>query len=382
MTVPRGSVLGVFGGGQLGRMFAQAAGQLGYPVHVYDPDPRAPAAAVSAQHTRAPYEDLESVRHFASAVEAVTYEFENIPPKSLDAISNAVPVRPDPHILFVTRNRLREKGFLKERGIPVTPFAPAHTPDEARAVMTASRGGVILKTTEWGYDGKGQVSVPNAPNADALPAAWDTLGRPQEVIVEQRIDLAAECSVLIARDAAGRHVLYGPFHNTHRNHILDTVTWTADEDTPLARRAREMGSTVADAFDLVGLLCVELFVARDGAVMVNEIAPRPHNSGHLTIEACSVSQFAQQALLTADHAAQPWSPIAPAAAMANLLGDLWADAEPDWSVLNDLPDVTLHLYGKAEARPGRKMGHLTALANTADEARERVLRARTRLAEK
>ncbi len=390
--LPFGSVLGVFGGGQLGLMFVEAAQALGYRVHVFAPEQDPPAARMAAHHTCAPYEDEQAVHKFAEAVDAVTYEFENIPPETLRMVAEHLPVRPHPDILAVTRNRLREKGFLKERGIPVTPFAAARSLDEAHSLLEGEasafaqalrrdepaepRTGFILKTTELGYDGKGQVSV---PNAGALPAAWDALGHPAEVIVEQRIVLASECSVLIARDAAGQNVLYGPFHNEHRHHILDITTWTADEDAEGARRAREIGLAVAEALDLIGLICVELFVAREGAVMVNEIAPRPHNSGHLTIEACSVSQFAQQALLAAGHGARQWTAKAPAAAMANLLGDLWVNGEPDWSTLDNLPDVTLHLYGKKEARPGRKMGHLTALAETADAARERMLTARRRL---
>ena len=421
-ALPRGSVLGVFGGGQLGLMFAEAAQALGYRVHVYAPESDPPASRVAAQHTCAPYEDVDAARRFAHTVGAVTYEFENIPPETIRAIDGIVPVRPAPRILAITRNRLREKEFLQERGLPVTPFAAARTLEETRSLLEggpmrrrslqgevsrsstlqspltrpvegeATAGaqalrrdkpaepapptGFILKTTELGYDGKGQVPV---PNADVLSAAWDTLGNPHEIIVEERIDLAGECSVIIARDTSGRYMLYGPFHNEHRNHILDITTWTAEQDSEIARRSREIGLAVAEAFDLVGMICVELFIARDDAIMVNEIAPRPHNSGHLTIEACSVSQFAQQALLTAGHPATPWEPKAPAAAMANLLGDLWANGEPNWSTVQDVPDVTLHLYGKKGARAGRKMGHLTALADTAEHAREQVLDARARL---
>ncbi len=424
MPLPSGSVLGVFGGGQLGLMFAEAAQTLGYRVHVYAPESDPPAARVAAQHTRAAYEDLDAVRRFSETLNAATYEFENVPPEILRVVGQSVPVRPVPRILAITRNRLKEKGFLKDHGIPVTPFAAARTLEEARSLLEGGAvrrrylqeevsrsstlqppltcpveseasafaqalrrdkpaephapSGYILKTTELGYDGKGQVPV---PDACALPAAWKTLGNPDEVIVEARIDLASECSVIIARDGAGRSVLYGPFHNEHRNHILDITTWTDEEDSDIARRSRAIGLAVADAFDLVGMICVELFIARDGSIMVNEIAPRPHNSGHLTIEACSVSQFAQQALLTAGHPVAIWTPNASAAAMANLLGDLWSEGEPDWSALDGMPDITLHLYGKKEACPGRKMGHLTALGDTAKAAREHVLRARRRLAE-
>lgn len=381
LTATSGSVLGVFGGGQLGRMFAQAANRLGYRVHVFAPDSDPPAAQVAAQHTCAAYEDLDAVCQFAHSVRAVTYEFENIPPDTVRAAAEIVSVRPDPAILAITRNRLKEKGFLHEHGIPVTPFARAVSLGQARDIIQSwkiNAGlGVVLKTTELGYDGKGQVPV---PTADALPSAWESLGNPHEVIVEQKIDLAEECSMLVARDSTGRTEFYGPFYNSHRNHILDITTWTAEDSSAVAVDARAISRATAEAFDLQGMMCIEYFIARDGAIMVNEIAPRPHNSGHLTIEACTVSQFAQQTLLTAGQPAAPPEPRVPAAAMANLLGNLWANGEPNWSALNNANDVTLHLYGKKEARPGRKMGHLTALAATAAEAKEKVHRARATIA--
>ncbi len=361
-------------------MFAQAADRLGYRVLVFAPERHPPAAQVAEQHTRAAYEDLDAVRQFARTVHAVTYEFENIPPDTVQAVAEIVPVRPDPRILAITRNRLKEKGFLREHGIPVTPFARAGSVEEVRDITQSwdneSGLGVILKTTELGYDGKGQVPV---PAADALPSAWESLGHPREVIVEQKIDLADECSMLVARDATGKTEFYGPFYNTHRNHILDLTTWTADDSSAVAADAHAISHAIAEAFDLHGMICIEYFIARDGAIMVNEIAPRPHNSGHLTIEACAVSQFAQQTLLTAGQPVAEPKPRVPAAAMANLLGDLWTNGEPNWAALKDMSDITLHLYGKKEARPGRKMGHLTALAATAAEAKEKVHRARALL---
>jgi len=368
-----GATLGVVGGGQLGRMFALAAARLGYRVHVLAPEADPPAAQVAAAHTRAAYDDGRAVERFAAAVGAVTYEFENIPPQTLRAIAACRPVRPSPEILEIARHRRKEKTFLRDRGIPVTPFLPAAKPADLPAAARALGGVAVLKTSEWGYDGKGQTVF----RADDDPeAAWAALGRPDECIVERRIELAGEFSVIVARDAAGGVVFYGPFHNEHRNHILDVTVWEAEPKEAAARPAREIGGAVADAFGLVGLICVECFVAANGEIMVNEIAPRPHNSGHLTIEACSIGQFEQQARVTAGLAAVPPVPRAPAAAMANLLGDLWAGGEPDWSaVLND-PAIALHLYGKREARPGRKMGHLTALADTRAAARARVVAAR------
>jgi 5-(carboxyamino)imidazole ribonucleotide synthase len=372
-----GATLGVFGGGQLGRMFAQAAARLGYRVHVFAPESDPPAAQSAAHHTRAAYDDLDAVRAFARGVDAVTYEFENVPETTMAAVAESVPVRPDPAVLATARHRIKEKSFLRDHGIPVTPFLKVTAPVDLPGAACDLGGPVVLKTTELGYDGKGQMTY--SPD-DEPGAAWRALGDPAELIVEQRIDLAGECSVLVARDTGGGTVYYGPFHNVHRRHILDVTTWSADDDSPVAQAARRIGQQTAEALELTGLLCIECFIARDGAVLVNELAPRPHNSGHLTIEACSISQFEQQARLTAGQRAVAPAPRAPAAAMANLLGDGWERGEPDWeSVLND-PAVTLHLYGKTEPRVGRKMGHLTALADTPEAARERVVAARRRWA--
>lgn len=374
--LPPNATLGVFGGGQLGRMFAQAAARLGYRVAVFAPDDQPPAALVAARHVQAEYADLTAVERFASEVDAVTYEFENVPAATVEAAAARVPVRPSPAILAITRNRVCEKSFLQDHAIPVTPFARVTTSDELAAAVERLGGEAIVKTTELGYDGKGQCAV---GAQDDPRAAWQALGRPAELIVEQRISLADECSLLIARDATGQTVVYGPFRNTHANHILDVTTWEAEDTQPWGPAAHAIGQQVADALQLEGLCCVECFVATNGQVMVNEIAPRPHNSGHLTIEACSISQFEQQARLTAGGPAIAPVARAPAAAMANLLGDGWSGGEPDWQRVWQDGAVTLHLYGKSEARPGRKMGHLTALAPTADKARQRVLAARKAL---
>ncbi len=374
--LPPNATLGVFGGGQLGRMFAQAAARLGYRVTVFAPDDQPPAALVAARHVQAEYNDLDAVARFANAVDAITYEFENVPAATVLAAAEQVPVRPHPAILAITRNRIREKSFLQDHAIPVTPFARVTTSDELAAAVVRWGGQAIVKTTELGYDGKGQCGV---DAQDDPGTVWQALGRPAELIVEQRITLADECSLLIARDAAGHTVVYGPFRNTHANHILDITTWEADDTQSWGPAAHAIGQQVADALQLEGLCCVECFVATDGQVMVNEIAPRPHNSGHLTIEACSISQFEQQARLTAGGPAIAPAARAPAAAMANLLGDGWCHGEPDWQRIWQDGAVTLHLYGKTEARTGRKMGHLTALAPTAAAARQRVVAARQAL---
>lgn len=375
VPLPPGSTLGLFGGGQLGRMFAQAAARMGYHVHVFAPELDAPAAEVARSHTRASYDDLDAVHTFARSVQAVTYEFENVPATAAAALADQVPVRPQPEVLAITRHRLTEKSFLQKHGLPVTPFAPAHNATELADALTRI-GASVVKTTEFGYDGKGQMV---ADRPDQAAAVWPALGAPREVIVEQKVDLAGECSMLVARGASGDCVFYGPFYNTHRNHILDLTVWTANDATPIAKEAQHIARTIAEAFALEGLICVELFIDQQGRLLVNEIAPRPHNSGHLTIEACSVSQFEQQVRLTAGWA--PISPIprGPAAAMVNLLGDLWSAAPPPWQAVLDEPGVSLHLYGKKEARPGRKMGHLTALTEDASSAEKILRRVRAKL---
>jgi 5-(carboxyamino)imidazole ribonucleotide synthase len=372
---PAHQPLGVFGGGQLGRMFALAAARLGYPVHVFSPEPQPPAAQVAAHHTRADYNDHDRVLEFAQRVAAVTYEFENIPATTLHLLESVVPVRPGADLLAIASDRIREKTFFRDHHIPVTPFAVARTPAELTHAARAWQQAVV-KTISMGYDGKGQ--TPYRPGDDA-EAVWAKLGHPEQVIVEQMIDLEKEFSVLVARDQAGGTVCYGPFYNTHRHHILDYTTWSATDDSTAATIGFELGHAVARALDLTGLLCIEFFVSRTGEIMINEIAPRPHNSGHLTIEACSISQFEQQARLTAGGSAIMPAPRAPAAAMANLLGDLWTNGEPDWAAVLNNPRLSLHLYNKGEPRPGRKMGHLTALAETPAEAQAMVLHGRNQL---
>ena len=374
--LPPNATLGVIGGGQLARMFALAAARLGYKVHVFAPESEPPAARVCAQHTQAAYEDASAVDGFLSGVDAVTYEFENIPFAMLEHIQAVKPLYPGADLLRWTRNRLREKDFLAAHEIPVTRYATVRSLAECAAAVPGLGPDIIFKTTELGYDGKGQCRW---REGESLDTVWDALGHPTEAIAEAVVDLALEFSILVARDAAGTEVCCGPFVNTHTNHILDYTVWQADLSTDWAETGRAIAGRLAAACGLQGMICIEFFVSRAGDVLVNEIAPRPHNSGHLTIEACSISQFEQQARLTAGYPAVAPIARAPAAAMANLLGDLWTPTPPDWKAIAADPAVSLHLYGKGEARPGRKMGHLTALGDSAEEALDRVLTARARL---
>lgn len=373
-TILPGATLGVFGGGQLGRMFAQAAARLGYRVHVYSPIADCPAGQVADRQTVADYTNLDAVGQFAREVDVVTLEFENVPTAATDAAARYAPVRPSSQVLHLTQDRWREKRFLESAGIPGTPFAPVTTAGDLASAIDKLGTPAVLKTTAWGYDGKGQAKVESAAVATE---AWNALGR-QPAICEQWVDYQQELSVLVARSAVGEIATYPPIANSHASHILDVsiCPWPAQESVD--DQAREIAETIATELDAVGLICVEFFLTTDSRLLVNEIAPRPHNSGHLTIDACACSQFEQQLRAICGlplGGAQLSSP----AAMANLLGHLWQGGEPPWAAALADPAVRLHLYGKTKADVGRKMGHLTVLADSPQLAAERVLAARNRL---
>jgi 5-(carboxyamino)imidazole ribonucleotide synthase len=377
MTAPilPGSTIGILGGGQLGRMFAMAARRLGYRVHTLAPDLDTPTGQIADVEVNASYDDLDAIRNFARAVDVVTFEFENVSAAAAEAAEAHAIVRPNGRALAIAQHRVREKNFVAALGIPVTPFAEVRTDVDLRNAVACVGCPAILKTAALGYDGKGQVAI---ASRELAATAWETLGR-AEAILEAFIDLDLEFSVIGARGVTGEWSHFAPFQNAHAHHILDVSVAPADVAPDIAARAVETTRRVMDALDYVGLVCIEFFVARTGELFVNEIAPRPHNSGHLTFDACRTSQFEQQ--LRAICGLPLGSPemLQPAAAMANLLGDLWAAGEPNWPAALAFSDVKLHLYGKTSARPGRKMGHLTATAATRDEARSLVLRARQAL---
>lgn len=369
-----GRTVGVLGGGQLGRMFAIAARRMGYGVHVFVPEDESPAAQLADRTTNAPYDDLDAVRRFARGVDVVTFEFENVLSATAEAAAEFAPVRPAGTVLHTTQNRLREKRFLQSRGFPVAPFAEIRSLEELNAALQTIGTSSVLKTAGWGYDGKGQAKLTSAAEAQA---AWKSLATDQSVL-EAFIDFDCEISVVAARGADGQFAHYGAIGNSHRNHILDLSVSPADVTDKTAREAVELARGILESLDVVGVLCVELFVTRDGGLIVNELAPRPHNSGHLTFDASITSQFEQQVRAICGLPLGSTELLRPAA-MANLLGDLWQHGEPNWAAACALSDVKLHLYGKPEARPGRKMGHLTAMAATPQQAVERVLAARNAL---
>ena len=355
-------------------MFAIAARRMGYRVHTLSPEFDTPTGQISDVEINAPYDDLDAVREFARNVAAVTFEFENVPAATAAAAAEESPVRPAGEILHITQHRLREKTFLESRGFPVTRFATVRSRDELNDAMARVGLPAILKTAGFGYDGKGQFRIATGQDADA---AWLGVGG-QEAVLEAMVDFAYEMSVVAVRSESGEFEHYGAIRNDHVAGILDVSIAPAPVAQRVEREAVAIARSVMEQLGVVGVLCTEFFLGRDGRLLINELAPRPHNSGHLTIDACVTSQFEQQLRavcglpLGSTFRARP-------SAMANLLGDLWSKGEPDWNSALAIPDGRLHLYGKAQARPGRKMGHITAGAETPAEAEKIVRLARERL---
>jgi len=369
-----GATIGVLGSGQLGRMFAIAARRMGYRVHTFSPDQATPTGQVADVEIVAAYEDLDAVRSFASGVSVVTFEFENVPTETAEAAESRAPVRPSGGILHTTQQRIREKAFLTGAGLAVTPYREVRTSDDLRRAVSELGCPAILKTAAFGYDGKGQARIESPGRAEA---AWTAIGR-GEAVLEAFIDFEREISVVAARDAGGAFVGYAPAENRHSRHILDVSVAPARVSEAIAKEAVEMTRCVLERLGVIGVLCVEFFVLRDGRLLINELAPRPHNSGHLTVDACVTSQFEQQLRAVCGLPLGSTAMHCPAA-MANLLGDMWSTREPDWPAACAFPEVKLHLYGKLAPRPGRKMGHLTALHSNAQEACRIALQARESL---
>ena len=366
-----GATIGVLGSGQLGRMLALEARRMGYRVHTLSPGVDTPTGQVADLEVSAEYDDLDSIRAFACGVDVMTFEFENVSTAAADAAAELVPVRPSGSALHITQQRAREKGFLADRGYPVTPFARAQSLDELAIGLGVVRLPAIVKTAAFGYDGKGQHRIDRIEDGERV---WGLIGH-QEAIIESVVDFTHEISVVAARGLDGEFAHYGAIENMHRNHILDLSVSPARVPQGIADEAVHLTHRVLDDLGYVGVLCVEFFVARDGRLLVNEIAPRPHNSGHLTIDACVTSQFEQQVRAVCGLSLGDTTQIKPAA-MVNLLGDLWVNGEPDWAAALAMPGVKLHLYGKSDPRVGRKMGHLTALGDSVDEAAAKALAAR------
>lgn len=348
---------------------------MGYRVHTFSPQTDTPTGQVADIETCASYTDLDAVREFARAVDVVTFEFENVPSATVEAAAEFVDVHPHGDILHTTQNRLREKTFLADNGFPVAPFRRVKLIDDLYRACDDLGFPAVLKTAGFGYDGKGQAKL-EAPH-DIETAFAGLAGA--EAVLEGFVDFAKEVSVVAARDVNGKFAHYGVIENAHTNHILDVSFAPAAVAKTIHAEAVELTRSIAEAFDYVGTLCIEFFLTRDDRLLVNEIAPRPHNSGHLTFDACVTSQFEQQ-LRAVCGLELGSTEYYRSAAMANLLGDIWQNGEPNWAAALAHENVKLHLYGKTEPRPGRKMGHLTSLAPTPETAVKNVTEARKRLA--
>ena len=390
-----GAAVGVLGSGQLGRMFAIAARKMGYRVYTLSPDNDTPTGQVADVEVVANYDDLDTVAAFARQVSVVTFEFENVSAAATETAARHAPVRPAGSVLHTTQHRLREKTFLSQHGFPVTPYVPIASVDELRAAVAKLGTPGILKSAGFGYDGKGQFKI---TSPDQVEQAWKAVtahggaNPPQDsalgtqdsspvAVLEAFVTFEREVSVVAARGVDGSFAHWGVIENDHRNHILDLSVAPAAVEPGVHAKAIEIARGVLEALDVVGVLCVEFFLTARGELLVNELAPRPHNSGHLTFDASLTSQFEQQLRAVCGLPLGDTRLHSPAA-MAQLLGDTWLDAGPagpNWAAALANPNVKLHLYGKADPRKGRKMGHLTALAPTVEEARRQVLAARDAL---
>lgn len=351
-----GKTIGILGSGQLGRMSAMAAKSLGYRVVVYDAKPDGPACSTADLSITAPFVDKEALTRFAEEVDVVTVEFENIPVEALEFLETKVTVRPSASVIRTCQDRVLEKNFLQENGFPVASFRVITSATELEAGMEELGGPAILKTAVLGYDGKGQLRL--APGDD-LRTAWEHLATPCAVL-EKRISFASECSVICARTPIGETRCFPVQENSHRDGILDVSVAPASLLPPVAAKAQKIAAAIAEKLEVVGLITVEFFVLPDEELMVNELAPRPHNSGHHTLETTMTNQFAQHMRAVCGLPLGSVELRSPGV-MLNLLGDLWQGGEPNWELLFQEPNLFLHLYGKSEAKVGRKMGHFTLL---------------------
>ena len=374
MTILPGATLGMLGGGQLGRMFTVAARTMGYHVMVLDPDPASPAGMLATEHVRAGYQDAAALDRLAHACAAVTTEFENVPAETLARLAQHCVVRPGSRAVATTQNRITEKIFLRDNDFATAPFAVVRSEADLDAAWREIGAPAILKVARFGYDGKGQAVVRN--RREAL-AAWESMRR-EPCVLERRVALDTEVSVVLARGVDHAMAVYPVSENTHANGILDITVVPSRLGAAQARRAQHTARRIAECLLYVGVLAVEFFISR-GKLLVNEIAPRPHNSGHYTIDACVTSQFEQQVRALCGLPLGDTRLMSPVA-MVNLLGDLWTPEAPRWERLLASPRVKLHLYGKHEARLGRKMGHYTCLATTVAKARAEAVALRRTLA--
>ncbi len=363
MMILPGATLGMLGGGQLGRMFVTAAQTMGYKVIVLEPDVNSPAGIVADQHICAKYTDEDALAQLAQQCDAVTTEFENIPATVLSYLEDKTVVHPSSKVLASTQNRLVEKAFIESLGIRVAPYTPIRSMADIDAIAESFQFPAIIKAASFGYDGKGQAVC---HTADDVRTAFTEL-KQVECVLEQRINLEREISTVLARGQDGMITNFPVAENVHVNGILHSTTVPSSVPAEQAQKAIEMADKIADALGYVGTMAVEFFISKEGDILANEIAPRPHNSGHFTLDACETSQFEQQVRMLCGLPSGNCELTSPVV-MMNLLGDVWGSSQPHWATLLSQPENKLHLYGKKEARPGRKMGHFNVLASTVEQA--------------
>ncbi|MCU7938617.1 MAG: 5-(carboxyamino)imidazole ribonucleotide synthase [gamma proteobacterium symbiont of Bathyaustriella thionipta] len=361
MILP-GKTLGMLGGGQLGRMFVMAAHAMGYHVIVLDPDPDSPAGRIADEHIHASYSDHWAMEQLANNCDAITTEFENIPSETLRKLEQSIPVRPSAAAVEIAQNRIAEKTFLADNGFETARFFPVYEKDELDFALTQIGGTAILKVASFGYDGKGQAIV---NNLDEAISAFEAMGS-VHCVLEEKVNLASEVSVVLARSDEGEITCYPVGENHHVNGILEYTAVPSSLPKRILDIAINEASQFSEKLEYCGIMAVEFFYTTDDRLLINEVAPRPHNSGHYTIDACKTSQFEQQVRMMCGLPAGSVELLSPVV-MFNILGDIWSNGEPDWAQLLSNPNVKLHLYGKREARAGRKMGHFTCLGNSISE---------------
>lgn len=366
--IPPGSTIGILGGGQLGRMTGQAARSLGYGFVVFEPQERCPAGHIADLEINSPYSDTAALELLSGSSDVVTYEFENVPSEATQALAKNITLHPRPEILHICQNREREKNFLRDNGIPCAPFAIIDSLEDLEAGLAQIGAPSVLKTAAFGYDGKGQYKISTEKPDTA--AIWKEFGE-HRAVLEGWMDFSMEISVMVAANEQGEVATFPVAENIHTNHILDYSIVPARISPELLQRAEELAKEIAKKLNLVGILGVELFVLKDGTLAVNELAPRPHNSGHYTLDACVTSQFEQFVRAVCGLPLGSTELLSPVT-MVNILGDAWTGRSPDFAELLKDPNAKLHLYGKAQARPGRKMGHFCVLGDSPEAAYEKA----------
>jgi 5-(carboxyamino)imidazole ribonucleotide synthase len=378
-SIEPGGLIAILGGGQLGRMTAMAARTMGYRVRVMDPEAKCPASFVVDDTIVGKWDDVDAAKKLARGADAVTLEIEQIGVDALSEVARLAPLRPGVEPIRIIQDKTLQKAWLAENGFPVGPFRVIRNEDELHHAVQILAGSVYLKIGRGGYDGRGQVriGIDALLNRKIVTEAWTSIGEKPSV-AEQALDLVSEISVMAARSPAGEVRTYPAARNHHENQILAWSVLPSGVDAKLEARAEKLAASIIEKLGIEGLLCVEMFVTRQGRLLINELAPRPHNSGHLTIDACVTSQFEQQLRAVCELPLGLPTQMRPAA-MVNLLGDLWSDGRPNWAAACAHPGVKLHLYGKLDPRPGRKMGHMTALAESVEQALENAISARCAL---